>query len=253
MTDRVNLKTEQEMLMMKEGGVILARVKKAAAKKVVAHASAWDVEEFVTDMIEAEGAEPSFKRVPGYRWSTCINVNDGVVHGIPRKDVVFKDGDIVSVDLGVYYKGFHTDTALTVVVGKMDGEKQFFLEAGRRADNAGIKAVKEGRTIGDISEAIEKTLKNAGLRPIKSLTGHGVGRDLHEAPAIPNFVSGSSDEGVVLKKGMVLAVEVMYTAGRGEITQDRDGWTLRTKDGKIAGLFEETVAITGHGPIVLTT
>ncbi|HEX6977008.1 MAG TPA: type I methionyl aminopeptidase [Patescibacteria group bacterium] len=252
MTDKIHLKTEQEMIMMKEGGAILAKVKKAAAKKVVAGASAYDVEEFVTDMIEAQGAESSFKKVPGYSWSTCINVNDGVVHGIPRKDVVFKEGDVVSVDLGVYYKGFHTDTALTVVVGKMDSQKQFFLEAGKRADNAGIKVVKEGRTVGDISEAIEESLKKAGLKPIKSLTGHGVGRELHEAPSIPNFVSGSPDERVVLKKGMVLAVEVMYTAGQGEITMDKDGWTLRTRDGKIAGLFEETVAITGHGPIVLT-
>lgn len=249
---KVQIKTDQEMEIMRQGGVILARVKKATAREVKAGVNAMEIEKFVTDMIESEGAEPSFKKVSGYHWSTCVNVNDGVVHGIPKKEVVFKKGDIVSVDLGVYYKGFHTDTAVTVLVDSEDGKKKDFLSHGRHADNAGIKAVKAGRTVGDISEAIEEVLKKANLRPIRSLTGHGVGRELHEAPAIPNFVSGSPDERVVLKKGMVLAIEVMYTEGKGDIVLDQDGWTLRTKDGKIAGLFEETVAITGHGPIVLT-
>lgn len=249
---KVQIKTDQEMEIMAEGGKILGRVKKEAAKHVKAGVSAYEIEELVTKLIEKEGAEPSFKKVTGYHWSTCINVNDGVVHGIPKKEVVFKKGDIVSVDLGVYYKGFHTDTALTVLVDSDDKKKIAFLAHGKEADNAGLKAVKAGRTVGDISAAIEKVFKKAGLNPIRSLTGHGVGRELHEEPSIPCFVSHSATERVVLKKGMVLAVEVMYTAGKGDIVLDEDGWTLRTKDGKIAGLFEETVALTGHGPIVLT-
>lgn len=249
---KINIKTDQEMKFMREGGAKLAQIKKKVAKVVNAGVSAMDIEELTATLIKESGAEASFKKVSGYHWATCVNVNNGAVHGIPKKEVVLKDGDVVSVDLGLFYKGFHTDTAFTVVIGKADPEKRQFLENGRKANNAGIKAVKAGRTVGDISKAIEGVLKEANLRPIWSLTGHGVGRDLHESPSIPNFVSDSADEKVVLKRGMVLAVEVMYTQGDGEIVRDDDGWTLRTKDGKIAGLFEETVAITGHGSIVLT-
>src|SRR3972149_7403959 len=194
MTGKVQIKTDQEMKIMHEGGKILAYVKKEAAKHVLPGVSAWEIEEAATKLIEEKGAEPSFKKVPGYHWTTCVSVNDGVVHGIPKKEVVFKKGDVVSVDLGVYYKGFHTDTALTVLVGGNNLERKRFLEAGKAADNAGIRQVKEGRSVKDISEAIERTLKKHNLNPIRSLIGHGVGRELHEAPSVPNFVSGAPDE-----------------------------------------------------------
>jgi methionyl aminopeptidase len=158
---------------------------------------------------------------------------------------------VVSVDVGIYYKGFHTDTALSVYLGK-ESDKKNFLEAGREADLAGIKEVKAGKTIGDISAAIEKVLFSHNLKPVWNLTGHGVGRELHEEPNIPCFVANDAGMEVKIVPGMVLAVEVMFTTGDGELMQDRDGWTLRTKDGKIAGLWEETVAVTRHGPIVVT-
>lgn len=248
---KINLKTPEEMKIMFEGGQKLGRVKRALAKAVKPGASAWDIEVLANKLIQDEGAQASFKKVPNYKWATCINVNDGVVHGIPRKEVVFKKGDIVSVDVGVYYKGFHTDTAVSVCLSD-DPKLKEFLAAGRNADLDGIAQVKKGKTIGDISSAIEKRLLANSLRPVWSLTGHGVGRDLHEEPNIPCFTSEEPTQDLVIKEGFVLAVEVMFTTGKGEIKQDDDGWTLRTKDGKIAGLWEETVAITADGPVVLT-
>lgn len=247
----LTIKTEEEMKIMSEGGAKLRRVKNALAKAVKPGVNALDIENLANELIKKENAEASFKKVPNYYWATCINVNDGVVHGIPKKSTVFKKGDVVSVDVGIFYKGFHTDTALTVYLGDEKLKKNFLL-AGKKSMLAGVKEVKKGKTIGDISKAIEKVLLENNLRPIWNLTGHGVGKNLHEEPNIPCFVSGDKCEKIVIKEGFVLAVEVMYTPGNGEIKLDDDGWTLRTKDGKIAGLWEETVAVTGSGPIVLT-
>src|SRR5579859_7021113 len=232
--NKVTIKTKEEMKIMEEGGKKLARVKKALGKAVKPGASAWDIEELANKLIEKEGAQASFKKVPNYKWATCINVNDGVVHGIPQKTIIFKDGDVVSVDVGVYYKGFHTDTALSVYLGK-DKEKKEFIAAGKQAMWDGIAQVKKGKTIGDISKAIEKRLLGSNIRPVWALTGHGVGKELHEQPYIPCYASGEASQELVIGEGFVLAVEVMFTMGDGEIKQDSDGWTLRTKDGKIAG------------------
>jgi methionyl aminopeptidase len=173
------------------------------------------------------------------------------VHGIPRKEIVFKKGDVVSVDVGIFYKGFHTDTALTVYLGQKKEIKNF-LKAGKEAMLAGIKKAKKGNKIGDISRAIEKRLFESNLRPIWALTGHGIGKELHEEPNIPCFTSADPVEETPIVEGMTLAVEVMYTNGKGDLKLDKDGWTLRTKDGRIAGLWEETVAITSNGSFVLT-
>ncbi|HWA52169.1 MAG TPA: type I methionyl aminopeptidase [Patescibacteria group bacterium] len=248
---KISLKTEAEMQIMLEGGKKLGRVKKALGKAVKPGVNAMEIENLARKLIKEEGAKGSFDKVPHYKWVTCINVNDGVVHGIPKETTIFKEGDVVSVDVGIYYKGFHTDTALTVYLGKDQGKKDF-LAYGRKADLAGIAQVKKGKTIGDIAKAIEKELIAHNLRPIWVLTGHGVGHELHEEPSIPNYFSDDPVMDLVIGEGMVLAVEVMYTPGDGEIRQDKDGWTLRTKDGTIAGLWEETVAITSRGPIVLT-
>ncbi len=248
---KITIKTEEEMKIMAEGGKKLGRVKDALGKAVKPGVTAMDIENLAVKLIKEENAEASFKRVPNYKWATCINVNDGVVHGIPRATTVFKENDIVSVDVGVYYKHYHTDTALTVYLGEELWKKEF-LTAGRKAMLDGVSQAKKGKTIGDISRAIEKRLIANDLRPVWSLTGHGVGKDLHEEPNIPCFVSNDPIQELVIGEGFVLAVEVMFTNGNGEIRQDNDGWTLRTKDGKIAGLFEETVAVTSHGSIVLT-
>src|SRR5581483_1835164 len=154
---KLTLKTEEELKIMQEGGKKLSRVKKALAKAVKPGVNALEIEDLANKLISEENAYPSFKKVPNYKWATCVNVNDGVVHGIPKKETIFKVGDVISVDVGIYYKGFHTDTALTVYLGK-NKEKKDFLEAGRKSMLAGVKEVKKGKTIGDISRAIEKVL-----------------------------------------------------------------------------------------------
>src|SRR5258708_7035540 len=249
--NKITIKTEKEMKIMAEGGTKLARVKNALGKAVKPGVSAWEIEELANKLIEEEGAYPSFKKVPGYKWATCINVNDGVVHGIPKKTTIFKKGDVISVDVGIYYKGFHTDTAISICLSDRSDLKEF-LDTGKKAMLAGIKEVKKGNTIGDISRAIEKTLFANNLKPVWALTGHGVGKELHELPYIPCYNSDDDSQNLEIGVGFVLEVEVMFTTGKGELKQDNDGWTLRTKDAKIAGLWEETVAVTADGPIVLT-
>lgn len=247
---KFTLKTPEEVDIMAEGGKKLSRVKKGLREAVRANISAAEVEKLAMELISKEGAEPSFTKVPGYRWATCINVNDGIVHGIPSPELIFNDGDIVSVDVGLFHKGFHTDTSFSVLLGE-NKELQKFLETGRAALNNAIKQAKAGKVLGDISEAIESTLLPAGLTPIEALVGHGIGRDLHEDPMIPGYTGYRGDD-FPLKEGVVLAIEVMYTMGSGEVKTDGDGWTIRTKDGKMSALFEETVAVTKDGPFVLT-
>lgn len=251
MKGNVSVKTEAEMGIMAEGGKKLARVKKALREAVKVGVSAIDIERLAVRLIEKEGAQASFKMVTGYSWATCVNVNDGVVHGIPKKETIFKEGDVISVDVGIFYKGFHTDTALTVYLGD-DKEIEDFVEAGRQAMWDGVHAVKRGSTIADISKSIEKRLIMNQITPVWSLTGHGVGKELHEAPHIPCFMSNDSSQKIRIKEGFVLAVEVMITRGNGHIRLEKDGWTIRTKDGKISALFEETVAVTKSGPKVIT-
>lgn len=244
-------KTSREIEIMKEGGKKLAEIKRALAQAVDEGVTAAEIEELANDLIEKTGGRASFKMVEGYSWATCINVNEGVVHGIPSKTLVFKKGDIVSVDVGLYYRGFHTDTSFTVGVG-VSGAKQRFLEAGREALYKAISQVRVGKRVYDISFAIQKTLEKRGLSPVRSLVGHGIGKKLHEEPYIPCFVTGKKEDTPVIPEGAVLAIEVMYTEGLPDLTLAEDGWTIKTKDGKIAGLFEETVAATYGGPLVLT-
>jgi methionyl aminopeptidase len=213
--------------------------------------SAMDLENLAVDFIKKEGAEISFNKVPGYGWATCINVNEGIVHGIPRDDVVFKDGDVVKIDVGVYYKGFHTDTSISVGINPSPENKRF-LYIGQETLNKALKAVKPGGYIYDISKVIEENIENAGYSTIKALVGHGVGRDLHEDPQIPCFLPGPVDESPKILPGMVLAIEVMYAAGGDKVEMLEDGWTIAMRDGKMSGLFEESIAVTEKGTIVLT-
>lgn len=249
--DKVTIKTKEELAIMAEGGKKLGRVKKAVMDAVKVGVTAMEIEELATKLILEEGGKPSFKMVPGYSWTTCVNVNESIVHGIPKKSIVFKKGDLVSVDLGLFYKGFHTDTSFTVLLGE-DKEKIHMLQVGKKALQSAIKKAVPGKRIKDISGAMEKTLKSGGFKPVRALVGHGVGRELHEYPPIPCFVSGADEENIVLKEGMTIAIEAMYSAGSGDIKTYKDGWTIGSKDDKLTALFEETVAVVVHGPIVLT-
>jgi methionyl aminopeptidase len=247
----IKIKTDEEIKIMAEGGEKLGRVKKTLKKYVKAGVSALDIENLAQELIKKEGAENSFDKVSGYRWATCISVNEGLVHGIPKKSMVFKSGDLVSVDVGLFYKGFHSDTSFSVGID-LTPENKKFLNTGQETLNKAIKAAKVGNNIFDISKVIEESIESAGYTTVKALVGHGVGRDLHEDPQIPCFVPGKISDSPKIKQGMVLAIEVMYATGSDKVQIAEDGWTIAMRDGKISALFEETVAVTAKGPKILT-
>lgn len=249
--EEIYLKGDSEIKIMAEGGKKLARIKNKLRRATKEGVKASEIESLAQDLIQKEGAVPSFAMVPGYSWATCINVNSGLVHGIPKESIVFKKGDVVSVDVGIYYKGFHTDTSFTVGIG-VTPEVRKFLDCGQLALRRAIAKVKAGARIFDISEAIEDTVKAQGYRPIKALVGHGVGKSLHEGPQIPCFTAGKKEKSPIIVPGMVLAIEVMYAQGSPEVEIGSDGWTISMRDDKISALYEETVAINRHGPFVLT-
>lgn len=253
MKNTIPIKTKEEILLIREGGERLSHIKEALFYMIKEGVSARDVDERAEGLIRKAGGYPSFKMVPGYRWSTCVNVNEGVVHGIPKRDIIFKNGDLVSVDIGLFYKGFHTDTSFSKIVGEGDEFTQHFLEVGKEALKNASKECFPGNRIYDISKAIEDTLKKRNLRPTAHLTGHGVGRSLHEEPLIPGVVGSVERESTPeIKSGMVFALEVIYLSGKDELVVEDDEWTISTADGKIAGLFEDTFVITPKGPLVVT-
>lgn len=247
----ISVKTDSEIEIMAEGGAKLGRVKQALAAAVKEGVKASDIEDLAVRLIKEEGAEVSFNKVPGYHWATCINVNEGLVHGIPVSSMIFKKGDLVKIDVGVYFKGFHTDTSISVGID-LSPENRKFLNVGRETLDKALKVVKAGNYIFDISKVIEDSIESAGYTTIKALVGHGVGRELHEDPQIPCFVPGRIEDSLRIEKGMALAVEVMYAMGSDKVEQLEDGWTIAMRDGKISGLFEDSVAVTDKGPRILT-
>lgn len=248
----IQLKTPREIKIMESGGSKLARIRDELVRMVNSGITPQSIEQKAQILIARSGGRPSFQMVKNYHWATCVNVNDGVVHGVPDNRP-FVEGDIVSLDIGLFYKGFHTDTSVTVPVGQVSRSTLKFLEAGRRALKEAIEKARLGSRVSDISLAIQKGVEGGGYSPIRALTGHGIGRKLHEPPQIPCFWEGRPDTDETFPTGSVLAIEVIYTMGQPDIViSSEDNWTIRTKDGKIAGLFEETVAIGGNGPFVLT-
>lgn len=252
----IDLKTEEEIGIMCQGGRILAEV----LKEVIGHAkpgvSELELDQLAEKLILAKGGEPGFKKVEGYKHTICISTNDVVVHGIPTS-YKLKEGDIVGIDCGVYYKSFHTDMAQTVRV-KDEGlmikdEVDRFLETGEKAMWGGIKAAKAGNRIGHISKAIQNVVEGQGYSVVESLIGHGVGRDLHEEPEVPGFLDEPILKTPLLKIGMTIAIEAIYNMGKSDVVYSgNDGWTIKTKDHSLSGLFERTIAITEKGTVVLT-
>jgi methionyl aminopeptidase len=247
----IKIKSEEEIKLMYEGGQKLARIKKVLKKEIRVGVNAKEIDDLAENLIKEEGGEPSFKMVKGYNWTTCINIGKGVVHGIPKKEIVFQKGDLVSLDTGIFYKGFHTDSSFSITL-EPDSELTNFLKVGENALKNSIKKVIIGNYIYDISKAIEDTLKRSNLNPVRALVGHGVGKDLHEDPQIPCFVFGKRENSPKIVEGMVLAIEVMYSNGSGDIVLENDGWTISTQDGKISALFEDSIAVTKKGSLLLT-
>lgn len=248
----INIKSEAEIGIMKEAGHIAAAILSSTMKMAVAGMTTRELNDYAESQIKAAGATPSFKGYLEYPFATCININEGVVHGFPGK-YRLKRGDLLSVDLGVYYRGFHADTSWTVIIEADQatrGDRKMFLETGQRSLGQAIDVCRAGNRVGLISQTIQETIEGGGYNVVRDLVGHGVGRELHEEPTVPCF--GQKDQGVVIKPGMVLAIEIIYTEGSYHLTTASDGWTIQTADGKLAGLFEHTVAVSPSGPIVLT-
>jgi methionyl aminopeptidase len=247
----IKIKTPEEIEIMMEAGKKLARVKNALALAVKPGVTGMDIENLAVKLVKEEGAEGSFNKVPGYSWLTCINVNEGLVHGIPTKSLVFKKGDVVSIDVGLYYKGFHSDTSITVGID-VAPEIRKFLNIGQNALEKAIAKARPGNYIYNISGAIQETIEGAGYSTIKALVGHGVGRELHEDPQIPCFVPGRIEDSAKIVPGMTLAIEIMYAMGEDKVEILEDGWTIAMRDGKISALYEESVAVTEKGTKVMT-
>ena len=249
----IKIKTPQEIEVMQKGGKILSEVMHELIAKVVSGVSELELDQLAEKLILEKGGEPGFKRVQGYKHTICISTNDVVVHGIPT-DYRFKVGDVVGIDCGVYYGGFHTDmseTGRVIDTPKNDAIDEF-LYTGEDALNEAIKKVIIGNNVGDISKTIQDIVQSKGYSVVRSLVGHGVGHELHEEPEVPGYLVGPVEKTPMLVQGMVIAVEVIYNMGRPDLLLDDDGWTLRTKDRSISGLFERTIAIVENGPLILT-
>ena len=248
-------KTKKEIEIMRECGKRLASVLNEIEKAIAPGRTPWELDEFAQRLILDLGDEPSFLHywpegaLRPYPATLCVSTNDEVVHGIPGKKK-FKEGDIVSIDLGIKHKGFHSDSARTVPVGKIDDDARKLIDATREALLAGINVARTGNHIGDIGFAVSEVIKRYGLSIVEELGGHGIGTEVHEEPRIPNF--GKPGEGMELKEGMVLAIEPVINEGGKKIYLNNDGYTFRTKDGKRSAHFEHTILITKGDPEIFT-
>ena len=245
----ITIKNERELESMRQACKITAAARALAGEMVRPGVSTKQIDKAVHDFIVKQGAKPSFLNYHGFPGSTCISVNDVVIHGIPG-GYILKDGDIVSVDVGAYYKGFHGDCAATFACGTISEEAQRLIDVTRQSFFEGIQYAKRGHRVSDISHAIQKYVESNGFSVVRSFVGHGVGAQLHEEPEVPNF--GAAGRGPRLLPGMTLAVEPMVNQGTYEVRVRPDGWTTVTADGKLAAHYENTVLITDGEPEILT-
>lgn len=240
---------KKEIEILREGGRRLAKIVKTIAREIKAGRSGLEIEKLCFDLMLKAEARPSFLNHDGFPASLCISINDEVVHSVPSARR-FKEGDVVGLDAGLNYQGFHTDMAETVIVGKVENKIRDFVQTANDALKAGIRVARPGGTIGDIGQAIQGLVEKRGFSVVKELSGHGIGRELHEEPSIPNF--GISGRGEELKPGMVIAIEPIINMGRREIETSIDGWKVKTKDKSLSAHFEHTVLITSNEPEILT-
>lgn len=244
------VKTVQEIQAMREGGKILATILNELKTHVRAGTSTKDLADYAARRLKENKAEPVTLGYQGYPDVLCVSLNDEVVHGIPKDDLIIKDGDVVSLDFVVKYKGMITDAAITAVVGKVDRKIQRLVDTTQDSLMQGISAINRGTRVGDIANAVETTLNKGGYGVVKDLVGHGVGHEMHEEPNIPNY--GSRGTGPLLKPGMTIAIEPMATLGTDKVYIADDGWTVKTVDGSLAAHFEHTILITDNGAEILT-
>ena len=253
----VTIKSKQEIEKMREAGRVAALAQKAVEEAIKPGISTWELDKIAENTMRANGAIPAekgypsgVKGVPDFPGSICASVNDEVIHGIPSKRVILKEGDIISIDLVALKDGFNGDCARTYVVGKTDKETQRLIDVTKQAFFEGIKFAKKGNRVGDISHAIGEYVEKNGFSVVKEFQGHGIGRQMHEDPGVPNF--GKAGKGLRLEPGMTIAVEPMVIYGKDGILELDDGWTIITEDGSNSAHYENTILITENEPEVLT-
>ena len=245
----ITLKSPSEIELMRRAGKITAAARALAGEMVKPGVTTHEIDKAVYQFIKSQGAVPSFLNYNGYPASVCISVNDEVIHGIPGNRVL-KEGDIVSVDVGAYIGGFHGDCAATFACGEISPEAQRLIDVTRESFFRGIACAREGKRLFDISAAVQEYVEANGFTVVREFVGHGIGRQLHESPEVPNY--GTAGRGPRLLRGMTLAIEPMVNAGAASIRQLNDGWTVKTLDGKLSAHYENTVLITDGEPEILT-
>ena len=245
----ITIKSAREIEAMRLAGKITAAARAYAGEMVKPGVTTQEIDRAVQQFIRKHGAVPSFLNYNGYPASCCISVNDEIIHGIPGKRVL-KEGDIVSVDVGAYIGGYHGDCAATYACGKITDEAQRLIDVTRESFFEGLRYAREGYRLSDISAAVQEYVEKNGFSVVREYVGHGIGRNMHEAPEIPNY--GAPGHGPRLLRGMTIAVEPMVNAGTAAIRQMPDGWTVKTHDGKNAAHYENTILITAGDPQLLT-
>ena len=244
------IKKSEELECMRQAGRITAQALLVAREAIIPGVSTWEVDHKVRTFIEKCGATPSFLGYSGFPGSACISLNEEVIHGIPSKRVIIKEGDIVKVDVGARFRGYNGDSARTFPVGKVSEQALKLISVTEQSFYEALKVCRAGQRLGDIGHAVENFVISNGFSIVKQYVGHGIGRDLHEDPQVPNY--GRAGRGARLYAGMTLAIEPMVNAGGEDVQVLKDGWTVTTVDGSLSAHYENTVAITDGEPVLLT-
>ena len=246
----IQIKNSLQITAMKDAGRITGEALLAARDALHAGMTTKQLDDIIRRYIEKSGAKPSFLGYGGFPGSACISINDEVIHGIPSHKTVIREGDIVKVDVGAFYKGYHGDAARTIAVGEVSEQAKKLIEVTRESFFVGVGKVLPGNRIGDVGSAIQKVVEDNGFSVVRRYVGHGIGHDLHESPDVPNF--GTAGRGVRICSGMTLAIEPMVNVGAPDVKELSDGWTVKTVDRSLSAHYENTVALTDNGPVILT-
>ena len=246
----IQIKNSAQIKEMQLAGRITGEALLLAREYVKEGVSTYEIDQVIRRFIEKSGAKPSFLGYGGFPASACISVNDEVIHGIPSKKRILQEGDIVKIDVGAFYHGFHGDSARTIPVGKVSDEAARLIEVTRSSFFEGVKMLKSGNRIGDVGYAIENCVLKDGFSVVRRYVGHGIGHAVHESPDVPNY--GTPGRGVRICNGMALAIEPMVNIGSSEVYELPDGWTVKTKDHSLSAHYENTVAVTSEGVMILT-
>ena len=246
----ITLKSGEEIIRMRDAGRIAAIAREVGGEMVREGVTTAQIDREIKKAILSHGAKPSFLGYGGFPASACISVNEEIIHGIPSNRKVLKNGDIVKIDVGAYYKGYHGDCAATFAVGQISEEAQRLIDVTKQSFFKGIAAIGEGKRIGDIGYAVQSYVEANGFSVVREYIGHGIGKNLHEEPEVPNY--GNAGHGQRLREGMTLAIEPMVNVGDWHVRVLNDNWTVVTVDGKLSAHYENTVAITANGVLILT-